>query len=546
MPDELTGPVLEVLPKLLAQGRTKEVLEAVRALVERNEQLERQLAALGRRNMKTNEGVSTAQLNLLLDELTKQHAAELERDAELAATEQDKLLHERAAAAAERARLKALANAARPKASPLKKPLPAELPRRDNVIVVPEAERACPCCGTERAVIGHDISEVLELIPAQLYVRCDRREKRACRACEAAVVLAPRGDKIVAGGQLGCSVGAQIVYDKYELGLPLHRQRRTFKRLGMKLSASTLADQVKWVAELLRPLWLEATDQVLCSNVMHLDGTGIKVLDRANPNGKRTGTLWGTSGARATKPEVAAYFYASTKKAKGQRDGERGPSDILALRSGIVVVDMDTLFVEQCKRSDLIDCACNMHARRYFVKALDSGDSRAALVIGAFKALYQVEDEVRDSSEAERLAARREHSTPCYDDIVKWCQIYERDTPPKTPLGRAIRYLLKHQIALRRFEGDGAIPIDNMAAEHNFISVALTRKNFLFVGSDAGGERAAIVYTILRCCRLAGVDPVEYLTDVLAVLSRKIRRVDVPQLMPAAWARRRASGEAAA
>jgi transposase len=536
--DELTGPVLEVLPKLLAQGRTDEALEAVRVLVKRNEQLERQLAALGRRSMKANEGVSTTQLLLLLDELSKQQA-EADRDPELAAKKQDELLHQRAEAAAERARQKALVEGAKPKCSPLKKPLPPELPRRDNVIEVPEAERACPCCGDTRAVIGHDISEVLELTPAQLYVRRDKREKRACQTCEAAVVRAPRGDKIVAGGQLGCSIGAQIVYDKYDLGLPLHRQRRTFKRMGMKLSSSTLADQVKWVAELLRPLWLEAIDQVLASNVMHLDGTGINVLDRAHPNGKRNGTIWSTTGARATKPEVAAYFYASTKKAKGQHPGEHGPSDILALRTGIIVVDMDMLFVEQCKREDLIDCACNMHARRYFVKALDSGDTRAALVLGAFKELYQIEDEVRDASEAERLAARRERSTPCYDDIVKWCVVYERNTPPKTPLGRAIRYLLKHQVALRRFEGDGAIPIDNMAAEHNFVSVALTRKNFLFAGSDAGGERAAIVYTILRCCRLAGVDPVEYLTDVLAVLSRKIRRVDVPKLMPAAWAKNR-------
>jgi transposase len=177
-----------------------------------------------------------------------------------------------------------------------------------------------------------------------------------------------------------------------------------------------------------------------------------------------------------------------------------------------------------------------MHARRYFVTALDGGDTRAALPLGVFKELYQIEAEVRDASEAERLAARREHSTPAYDDLVSWCKAYERDTPPKTGLGRAIRYLLNHQVALRRFESNGGIPIDNMAAEHNFVPVALTRKNFLFAGSDAGGERAAIVYTILRCCRLAGVEPVEYLTDVLGVLSGKIRLVDVPTLMPAQWA----------
>ena len=118
-------------------------------------------------------------------------------------------------------------------------------------------------------------------------------------------------------------------------------------------------------------------------------------------------------------PEVAAYYYASTKKAKGQRPGELGPSEILAQRTGIVVSDADTLFVEQRKREDLIDCGCNMHARRYFVKALDAGDTRAALVIGAMKGLYHVEDDFRNASPAERLDARQRESTPIYDDIVK-------------------------------------------------------------------------------------------------------------------------------
>jgi transposase len=533
---DLIGPVLEVIPKLLAEGRTEEVLAAVRALVARNEQLERQLAALERRRMKTNEGVSTNQLTLLLDKLREQQTTE-NKDPTLAAKQEDERLQKRAEAAAERARQKALAEKDKPKRSALKKPLPAELPRRDNIIEVPEAERACPKCGDERGVIGHDVSEVVELIPAQIYIRRDMREKRACQTCEAAVVRAPRGDKIVVGGQLGCSVVAQILTDKYDLGIPLNRQRKTFERMGLPLSISTLCDQVKWGTELLRPLWQEAIDQVYGSHIMHIDGTGLDVLDRDHPKGKRRGALWSTAGASAMKPEVAAYFYTSTKKAKGQREDELGPSEILAERTGIVVSDADTLFSEQRKRPELIDCGCNMHARRYFVKALDGGDSRAALVIGAFKGLYQVEEDVRDASEAERLAARREHSTPIYDDIVKWCEAYQPLVPPKSPLGRAISYLLNHQLALRRFETDGSIPIDNMAAEHNFVSVAITRKNFLFAGSDAGGEWAAIAYTILRCCRLAGVEPVQYLTDVLTVLSRKIRRVDLPELMPAAWAR---------
>ncbi len=524
--------MLDVIPTLLAERRDDEVLAAVRALVKRNEDLERRLAAMVQRRYKTNEGVSKDQLKLLLDELTQQSA---DSDEPSDPAPVDERLMKRADAAAERAREKALSEGIKPNRRPLKKPLPEHLPRRDNVIDVPEDERACPTCEHERAVIGHEVSEVLELEPAQLYVRRDKRVKRACRSCEAHIVCAPRGDKVVAGGQLGCGFVAQLLYNKYAQGLPIHRQRKDFARSGLKLSSSTLCDQVKWAAELLRPLWLEAIDQVLDADVMHIDGTGVPVLDRDHTKGKRLGTLWATVGADAAGSKVAAYQYASTKKGKGQRPGEMGPTDILALRAGITVADADTLFAAQMRREDIIDCGCNMHARRYFVKALDGGDTRAALVIGAFKGLYQVEDDARDLSPDERLDLRHERSSPIYKDIVDWCRHYERDAAPRSPLGRAIGYLLRHQEALRRFEQSGVIPIDNMAAEHAFVPVALTRKNFLFFGSDNGGDRAAIVYTVLRCCRLLEVDPVAYLRETLAALSRKVRRVDMPEFMPVAW-----------
>ena len=542
-----SGPVLEVLPTLLAQGRMDEVLAAVEALVKRNEELERRLAAMVQRGHKSNEGVSKDQLQLFLEQLSTQRTKQAEDDAadnDGPDQEVDARLLARADAAAERARQKALSEGNKPKQRPLKKPLPPHLPRQEQVIDVPEQERACPSCGETRDVCGHDISEVLELEPAKLYVRRDLRVKRACRFCEAHVVRAPKGDKVVAGGQFGCSVVAQLLYDKYTQGVPLHRQRKDFARLGLQLSSSTLCDQVKWGAELLRPLWLEAIDQVLDADVMHIDGTGVQVLDRDHAKGKRLGTLWATVGADASGPKVAAYRYASTKKAKGQRPGELGPTDILALRTGITVADADTLFTAQMKRSDILDCGCNMHARRYFVKALDGGDKRAALVIGAFKGLYQVEEDVRDAAVEQRLATRRERSTPIYQDIVDWCRHYEGDTPPKSPLGRAIGYLLRHEEALRRFEHDGTIPIDNVAAEHAFVPVALTRKNYLFFGSDNGGDWAAIVYTLLRCCQLVRIDPVAYLRDTLSVLSRKVRRVDVPELMPAQWKLRHQASEA--
>ena len=285
--------------------------------------------------------------------------------------------------------------------------------------------------------------------------------------------------------------------------------------------------------DLLRPLWRAAQAEVLAAKVMHLDGTTLPVLDADTPKGIKLGALWGYVGRGEV--ETALYLYASTGKKDGQREGELGPADVLALRNGYAVADASGLFDSSFKREGLIECGCNMHARRYFTKALDAGDARAALPLAAFKSLYEWEAGVRDKSDAERLACRRAHSVHLYDELVAWCRATDPQEPPSSPLGKAIAYLIRNEAALRRFLGDGVVPIDNGIVERLHVRAALTRKNYLFAGSDAGGERAAIAYTILGCCNLAEVNPVEYLADVLPRLSRRVRLLDLPAMLPAPW-----------
>ena len=301
--------------------------------------------------------------------------------------------------------------------------------------------------------------------------------------------------------------------------------------MGLPLPISTLADQVTWSTELLRPLWRLAVLEVLSAKVMHLDGTGLPVLDRDAPGGKRLGALWGYVGDK----NVAAYLFASTGKKRGQKPGELGPEDMLENRNGYTVADASTLFDHSFKREGIVECGCHMHARRYFAKALDAGDARAALPIAAFKKLYEIEAKVRDLSDDRRLKIRQNESKSVWDEICAWCDTYKPHEPPASKLGEAIRYLTNHRIALGRFLEDGVIPMDNGIVERLHVRAALTRKNYLFAGSDAGGERAAIAYTILGCCRLANVNPVEYLADVLPRLARRIRLRDMYALMPARW-----------
>jgi transposase len=524
------GEVLDVLRELLDGGRSDEVVELVRKLVVRNSDLERRLAqALGRG--RKNEGVSKAQLLLLLDELARGEdaAGEAAPPAELA--EADQKLRDKSGIDDPSADDEDRRTREPRRQPPLRKPAPVHLPRVDNVIAVPESQRACPKCGAARKCIGHDVTEVIELVPAQVIVRRDLREKLACEPCEGELVRAPNGDKVVSGGKLGSTLVGELLVEKYDDGLPLHRQKARYARRGLDISVSTLADQVTWATDLLRPLWRAAITEVLGAAVMHLDGTSLPVLDRDAAAGKRLGALWGYVGDQS----VAAYVYTSTAKKNAQRPGEIGPEEMLALRRGYTVADASNLFDTSFAREGLIECGCNMHARRYYTKALDVGDTRAALPIAAYKKLYEIEAEIRAHDAEQRRAARQERSKPVFDELVAWAETHKPHEPPSTPMGAALRYMTNHRVALGRFLEAGEVPIDNGIVERLHVRAALTRKNYLFAGSDAGGDRAAIAYTILGSCRLAGVNPIEYLADVLPRLSRRIRILDLPTLLPHAW-----------
>ena len=510
------GPVLEVLRGLLAEGRTEEALALVRQILARNEELERKLAGTSKR-----EGVSTAQLLLVLGGLSA--AGDAER------AQADAALRE-----ASGIDQKKEEPAKPPRTRRERKPLPANLRRVDNVIPVPAEQRPCPKCGGERKCIGHDVTEVVELIPAEVVVRRDAREKLACESCEGELVRAPLGEKVVVCGRIGTSVVAQVLVDKYRDGLPLHRQVERFGRLRWEVAVQTLCDQVKWGTDLLRPLWRFSIQQVLRATIMHLDATSLSVLDRATAKGIRLGSLWGYVGETGGE-YTALYLYNSTGKALGQREGELGPQDMLALRQGFTVADASNIFDASFKREGLIECGCNMHARRYFTKAFDRGDARAALPLAGFKRLFDIEAEIRGRDPEWKKEVRQAKSKPVYDTLTAWTQAHRPHEPPSSPLGRALGYLHNHELPLRRFLDHGEVPIDNGPVERLHVRSALTRKNYLFAGSDAGGQWAAIAYSVIGSCVLAEVDPVAYLNDVLGKLSRRIRLADIPALMPARW-----------
>lgn len=519
--DVLRGPVKEVVAALLKEGRHDEVLEVVSKLVDHNAELVRLVEAMRTKGRK-GEGFSKKQLDFFIAQVKDiaKHPGLIEAN--------DKL-----EGATTKNRPAEPDPARPPKQPPVRKPAPPHLRRIDNPIPVPADERACPRCQQPREPIKPETTEVIDLIPAEIVVRVDIREKLCCKACDGELVRAPAGDKVVPGGLYGSGLVAHMTVAKYKDGLPLHRINDQFERLGLRIPSSTMANQIEWATDLLRPIWRVLQEMVLEAEFMHVDGTGYPVLDRENKT-IRLGSLWGFVGGQ----DCAAFLYTSTGKREAQRPTEVGPIDFLKRRRGYIIADASSLFDPLFTQPGVFEVGCNMHGRRYFVRALDGGDVRAALPVDAFKALYEIEErlQLKGASREERTATRQDRSKPIYEELLRWAVTYKDVEPPSSPLGKAVAYLLNHQVALQRFLDDGGIPIDNGIVERLFRRPALLRNASLFAGSDAGAERAAIAFSVLATCDLVDLNPDAYLSDVLPRLAKGISvQRDLPRLMPAAW-----------
>ena len=420
---------------------------------------------------------------------------------------------------------------------PVRAPFPAHLPRQRVVIPAPAA---CPCCGGKLAKLGEDVTETLEVVPRQWKVVQTVREKFTCRSCEK-VTQPPAPFHTIARGRAGASLLAMILHAKYGHHQPLNRQSESFAREGIDLDVSTMADWVGAGTAALAPLVELIRRHVLDAARLHGDDTTVPVLAKGKTV---TGRVWGyvrdDRPFAGPAPPAAVFFYSRN------RDGEH-PKRHLAGYAGILQADayggFNSLYDPQRSPAPITEAACWSHGRRKFfvladiAKSAPGSERPAPLALGAVRridAIFAIEGEINRLPAEPRLAVRTARSAPLVTELESWMRSERARLSRHADVAKAMDYMLKRWAAFTRFLSDGRICLTNNAAERALRGIAIGRKNWLFAGSDRGGERAATMYTLIATAKLNNIDPQAWLADVLRrIADHPARRLN--ELLPWGW-----------
>jgi len=410
-----------------------------------------------------------------------------------------------------------------------RRPLPAHLPRHTHEIHPPEEERTCPCCGTPKTIFGQDVTEELEMIPAKYFVNRYVRHKYACPQCAGYVSEGTLPPRPIDKGIPGPGFLADLIASKYAEHLPLYRLQERYRRAGLAFSRSTLCGWVGHVASLLSPIVAAMKSSVLASGKIHTDDTPIVVLDPSiKPVGSRKGYMWVYIGDH----DDVVFAYTNSRK----RDG---PASFLKGYRGYLQADAFSGYDPIYGGGDVTEVACWAHARRKFYDAQTSYCPEAQRILELIGRLFAVEGRAKglDVSPDKLLAWRQRYSRRRLHRLRVELDRLSLSVLPKSALGKAITYTLNNWKALNRYTEAAFLAIDNNHSERQIKELVIGRKNWLFAGSEGGAENAAILFSVIVSCKLAGVDPFAYLRDVLVCIhTHPAGRIH--ELIPRVWKER--------
>jgi transposase len=424
----------------------------------------------------------------------------------------------------------------------MRKPFPADLPRERVVVAAPER---CPCCGSGKlSKLGEDITETLEVIPRRWKVIQTVREKYTCRHCET-ITQPPAPFHVTSRGFAGPNLLAMILFEKFGQHQPLNRQSERYRREGIDLCVSTLADQVAACTLALRPLHALIEAHVLAAERLHADDTTVPILAKGKTV---TGRIW--TYVRDDRPfggrdPPAALYYASRDRRPEH------PLRHLQGFAGILQTDAyngyNGLYDGSRAPGAITSALCWSHARRQFfeladlaAKARRKGNATAIspIALEAVKridALFEIERAINGRSAEERLRVRQQQSVPLVAELEAWLRHERPRLSRAAGVAEPIDYMLRRWDRFVRFLDDGRICPTNNAAERALRGFALGRKSWLFAGSDRGADRAAAVTTLIMTAKLNDIDPLAWLADVLACIAGT-PQTKLHELLPWNWA----------
>lgn len=406
---------------------------------------------------------------------------------------------------------------------PARHPLPETL-ETETVTLEPEST-VCPHCERELHRIGEVVTEEFEYIPAKLIRRRTVRPKYACRCLESSVVIAPLPPRLLPQSKLGLGLAVQILLTRFDDHLSFYRLEQIFReRHGVEIPRQQMVQWVEHMAGWLQPIYDAMWQEMQVGNYLQIDETPVKVLDRDVSGKTARGYLWFYA---APKGDVILEFCSSR--------GQEGPREKLAGFQGTIQTDAYEVYEAMVKQNPQLQrIGCLAHSRRYFYKALKESVREAVWFIGQIRELYGIENTARPLGPTERYALRQVQTPSTWELLKTRAQELQPKLLPQSTLGKAVNYFLNEYEALIGYLRDGRFEIDNNLVENSIRPTAVGRRRWLFIGHPQAGWRSAVIYSILLSCRRRGINPQNYLTDVLGRLpSTKI--TEIHQLLPGRW-----------
>lgn len=387
-------------------------------------------------------------------------------------------------------------------------------------------EKLCPKCGQAKCEIGCEKTERFEYVPARVIRHEIVRPKLACPCGQGGVSIAPLPAQVIEQGQAGASLVAHVMLSKYDDHLPLYRQQQQFLRLGVNFARQTLCDWVEKGAEWLQAIVREMNGELLAGDYLQVDETPVRVMDPEVQGKCATGWLWvkGVPGG-----DVVFEFHPGR--------GQEYARELVGNFKGYLQRDGYSAYGALARTDNrLIPVGCWGHARRKFVEAAELECAEAMELLTEIGRLYLIERHARDEclKPEARWKLRQQLAKPLLEALPSRLEAIRQKYLPQSPLGKAIRYTLGEWQALTRYLEEGRLEIDNNLTENAIRPSAVGKKNWLFIGHPEAGWRSAVIYSVIVSCRRRGIDPWQYLSDVLQRLPA-MNQSQIASILPARW-----------